>query len=374
MDFKRIAAVVTAAAVLALAPGVGRAAKPIPKKQPKGGAEVGKTGADQACMGWILKYLRTGDKDMLVDDAKVRLLWHEPETKPEKFLKKKLGKFDGEVYWDAVSSMPGEVLGCSVLMGMDREIGKQGWIIGVDLYARYDLVKEGGGLKASRVTVVLEYEQNEKTGAIFERPLDACNVGTGIGLVPEQLCSVASIYDTPKGGPDSEIWTTRDITEVLVFSKSGHLSSYSVLGYLEQTDDGVAPLGLVDVDEIELGLGKKVLSVREEKVKHVGGKGDCAAYMITTTLSYHTLVKGQLAEIFSAVVDVFPDAPCASDAQLDKMTDIVVNVDPVCKGDGPCDLRLEHDQATPVQKYWSEIWKYDGKTYKKVKTLKDPAR
>ncbi len=373
MHFVRITAAAAVGAVLALAPGAGWASKPLPRGsvEPPSSAPA-PTGADVVCQDWLIKYLRTGSKDMLLDDAKVRVLWHEPETKPEKFLNKTLGKFKGEVYWDAVSSNAGdEILGCSVLMGMDRQFGKGGWIHGVDLYARYDLVKEAGGLKAARVTVVLEYDQNEKSGSMFERPLDSCNIGMNGGdFVPDELCAVMTIHDTPKGGPDSEIWITRDITEVLVFTKAGHLASYEVLGYLEQADDGNAPLGFVEVEEVELDLGKKVLSVREEKVKHVGGKADCAAYQITTTLSYHTLVKGSLVEIFSEVVDVFPDAPCASDAKMDKMIDLVVNVDPICKGDGPCELLLEFDQATPKEKYWSELWKYDGKKYKKVKTMK----
>ena len=165
MNFARTAVAMAVGAMLALAPGAAWAAKPIPKPPDKPDAKT--TGADEACKKWLGKYLSTGSKDMLLEDAKVRVLWHEPETKPEKFLKKKLGKFKSEVYWDSVQSKVGkEFLECKVLMGMDREIGKQGWIQGVDLYARYDLVKEDGGLKGARVSIVLEFDENEKTGSI----------------------------------------------------------------------------------------------------------------------------------------------------------------------------------------------------------------
>jgi len=220
---------------------------------------------------------------------------------------------------------------------------------------------------------VLEFDENQKTGSIFERPLDVCNISVDTGdFVPDRLCGVMAIYDTPKGGPGSEIWITRDISEALVFTKSGHLASYTLLGMMVQTDDGNAPpLGYVEVENIDLQLGKKVLAVREEKITPMGkGKGDCAAYMIEASLTYHMLSGSSIVEIFSEVVDVFPDAPCASDKKLDKMTDMVVNVDPVCKGDGPCDLLLEFDQATPKEKYWTELWKFEGKKYKRVKTMK----
>jgi hypothetical protein len=356
------------AVVLALAPGEAWAAKPIPKKTDKI-----ESGADGVCKKWLGAYLRSGDEALLVDDAKVRVLWHKPEKKHGKFVRKTLGKFKGQMYWDSVASKKGkEMVGCVALVGLERVIGKGAWLHTADVYARYDLVKEGGKMRGSRVSLVLVTEQNDKTGDVFERPLDSCNVVPGAGsIVPDRLCGLLTIHDTPKGGPSSEVWITRDISEVLVFTKGGHLASYTLLGVLEQTDDGMAPMGMVDVQTVDLGLGEKVLSVREEKVSPMGkGKGECAPYMVETTLGYYTLSGGKLAEIFSQVVDVFPDAPCASDEQLDKWTDIYVEVEISCKGEGPCDLLLRYDQATPKEKYWNELWKYDGKKYKKVKTMK----
>ena len=366
MHLARMTAAMAVGALAALAPAVGLAAKPIPKPPHKTLEHgSGKSGSDIACMKWLGQYLRTGDKDMVVDEKKVRLLWHEPETKPGKFLKKKLGKFKGEEYWDSVESQAGkDGLECRILMGLDQEIGKQGWIHGIDLYARFDLVKEGSELEAGKVTIILEYDQNEKTGEIFERNLVDCNIGPG-GFVPEKMCHTMTIHDTPKGGPDSEIWTTRDLAEVLVFTKSGHLASYTLLGMMVQKDDGMAPIGGMDVVETDLQLGTKVLEVVQEKVKHLSGKGDCAAYMTTATLTYYILDGKDIEEIFSQVVDVFPDAPCWSDAKLDMQKDLIVDVMPECNDPGPCDLLLQFDQATPKPKFWSELWKWDGKKYKK---------
>lgn len=359
------------AVVLALAPEEAWAAKPIPKKPDK--TDSGATGVDGACKKWLGAYLRSGDEALLVDDAKVRVLWQKPEKKHGKFVKKTLGKFKGEMYWDQLISKQGkERVGCVAVVGLERVFGKGEWLHTADVYARYDLVKEGGKLRGERVTLVLMLEQNDKTGEIFERPLEMCNVVVGASsIVPERLCGVLTIHDTPKHGPNSEVWIARDISEVLVFTKGGHLSSYTLLGVMEQTDDGVAPMGMVDVQTVDLGLGQKVLSIKEEKVSPMGkGKGECAPYMVEATLGYYTLVGGELVEIFSEVVDVFPDAPCASEKQLAKMTDIYVEVEIACKGQGPCDLVLRYDQATPKEKYWNELWKYDGKKYKKVKTMK----
>ncbi|MBW2264197.1 MAG: hypothetical protein JRG91_19705 [Deltaproteobacteria bacterium] len=360
MNFARTAVAMAVGAVLALAPGAV-------------GAE--KTGADKACMKWLGAYLATGSKDLLLGEAKGRVLWHEPAKKPEKFLPKKMGKLmKGEVYWDSVESKPGpEILECRIFVGMDREVGKQGWLHSVDVYARYDLVKEEGGLRATRVSLILTFENHGKSGSIFERPLVNCDLGSPTGgFVPDRLCGINTIYDTPKHGLGSEVLIMRDITEVLVFTKAGHLASYTLLGMMVQADDGNAPpLGYVEVEDADLGLGKKVLAVREEKITPTGkGKGDCAAYMIEVSLTYHTLSGSSIVEIFSGVVDVFPDAPCASDKQLDKMTDLYVDVEPICKDKGACDLLLHFEQATPKDKLWTELWRYDGKKYKRVKTMK----
>jgi hypothetical protein len=52
------------------------------------------------------------------------------------------------------------------------------------------------------------------------------------------------------------------------------------------------------------------------------------------------------------------------------MQDLIVDVLPSCEKKGPCDLLLHHDQVTPKEKIWTELWSYDGKKYKKVKSKK----
>lgn len=339
------------------------------------------TPEQSTCKSWLASWLETGDGSLLAKKARVDVLWDEPVNKPATFFPGPLPDLSlSQLSWYGVDTrLEGEKLDCRVQLEIHSPCDGcgPGPLHDVVLYARYDLKPQGDLAVSTRVTVILEMDVDDVTQASFDRPLGECKVLPGTWGVagtidpPVHLCGVLTYDDAPQGG----VMILNDVAEVLVFDDVGHLVDHEVLGTVQDTEMGSpVPVGTIDPEvHVELDLGTEVLSVFHEKIQplggHVGSYGGCEAFMRVGTLTYYVHDGKKLVPIFDKKVDVYPDAPCASDYELQKYQDLVVDVVPECTGQGPCDLHLYYDQISPTDKIWEEIWTFNGKKYVKSKTL-----
>jgi hypothetical protein len=333
-----------------------------------------------ACKGWLSSWMGTADPSLLNKGAKLDVLWREPVKKPAQIFPSVLPPIaQSDVEWLSMKADQGtELLNCTAHVQIVHPCGNcpDASMRTVLVYARYDLVPGKDGPVATRLSFILELDDDMGSGKIFDRLVGDCGILTEASVPPKTLCGLLTIDDEPVGGPGSGMYIYRDIAEVLVFDTSGHLDDYLELGVVKGSDTNPdVPMGVIDPSQtVDLHLGSDVLIVYEEKVKPLGGGhpssygyDDCAAYGITGSGSYYLYDGKSLVKIFSSEVDVFTDAPCASDYQIDSYKDLVVDIETVCNGPGPCELHLHYDQVTPIDKVWHEVWKFDGKKYVKAK-------